>query len=234
MKYTPRDISHQTFPTRLRGLDASAVQTFLEDLAHDLEELLRRQEELEGRVQHLTAELNEKKEQEEEIRRVFVAAERVSHDMKENAIRESELLIAQASTQAQDVQREQERRTAQLELTHQERMAALENAYRTRHTDLEREQHQLALKREQEHAQRVSHLEKQFSDQYLELTGRLNAARHEYSQFLNGYRALVSSFAELSTRHLLPEPTKLPQHGPAAQAVPEDAAPLNVIDQRFQ
>ena len=157
MKYTPRDISHQTFPTRLRGLDRVAVQTFLEDVAHELEDLLRRQAELEARVEQLSAELAEKKEQEEEIRRVFVAAERVSHDMKENAIRESELLIAQANTHAQDIQREQERRTAQLEATHQERMTALEIAYRTRHTDLEREQHELTLKREQEHAQRVAH-----------------------------------------------------------------------------
>ena len=231
MKYTPRDISHQSFPTRLRGLDTVAVQTFLEDVAHDLEELLRRQGELEARVEQLTTELNEKKEQEEEIRRVFVAAERVSHDMKENAIRESELLIAQANTHAQDVQREQERRTAQLELTHQERLTALEIAYRTRHTDLEREQHELTLKREQEHAQRVAHLEKQFSDQYLELTGRLNAARHEYNQFLNGYRALVNSFAELSSKHLLPEPTKLPQQVPAST---EPTRPVNVIDQNFQ
>lgn len=77
MKYTPRDISHQTFPTRLRGLDRVAVQTFLEDVAHELEDLLRRQAELEARVAQLSAELAEKKEQEEEIRRVFVAAERV-------------------------------------------------------------------------------------------------------------------------------------------------------------
>lgn len=232
MKYTPRDISHQTFPTRLRGLDRVAVQTFLEDVAHELEDLLRRQAELEARVEQLSAELAEKKEQEEEIRRVFVAAERVSHDMKENAIRESELLIAQATTQAQDVQREQERRTAELERTHQERLSALEIAYRTRHTDLERQQHELTLKREQEHAQRVAHLEKQFSDQYLELTSRLNAARQEYSQFLNGYRALVNSFAELSSRHLLPEPTKLPQQ--VAQPGPEPTRPVNVIDQSFQ
>ena len=115
---------------------------------------------------------------------------------------------------------------------HQERLSALEIAYRTRHTDLERQQHELTLKREQAHAQRVAHLEKQFSDQYLELTSRLNAARQEYSQFLNGYRALVNSFAELSSRHLLPEPTKLPQQ--VAQPVTEPTRPVNVIDQSFQ
>ncbi|RJF73332.1 DivIVA domain-containing protein [Deinococcus cavernae] len=232
MKYSPRDLTHQTFPTRLRGLDAAAVQNFLADVAQELEELLRCQSELEARVEQLGAELNEKKEQEEEIRRVFVAAERVSHDLKENAIRESELLVAQANTHAQDIQREQERRTAQLEATHQERMSALEIAYRTRHTDLERQQHELTLKREHEHAGRVAHLEKQFSDQYLELTGRLNAARHEYSQFLNGYRALVNSFAELSSKHLLPEPTRLPQQVPSPSTEPARAA--NVIDQNFQ
>ena len=50
------------------------------------------------------------------------------------------------------------RRNAELERTHQERLSALEIAYRTRHTDLERQQHELTLKREQEHAQRVAHL----------------------------------------------------------------------------
>lgn len=239
MKYTPRDISHQVFPSKMSGFDRSAVQAFLADVATDLEATLRHQQELEKQVAQLTAELAEKKEQEEEIRRVVIAAERIAHDMKENAIRESELLLAQAHASAQEVQKQQEARTSQFEMAHQERVAALEIAFRTRFTDLEREQHELTLAREREHAQRSAHLEKQFSEQYLELSSRLNAARQEYSQFLNGYRALVSSFSELSSRHLLPEATPLPQH-PAKLSTPPATPPstepksLRVIDQSFQ
>lgn len=235
MKYTPRDISHQTFPSKMSGFDRQAVQAFLADVAGDLEELLRRQQELESRCEQLSAELTEKKEQEEEIRRVVMAAERIAHDMKENAIRESELMVAQAGANAQDIQREQERRTAQFEMAHQERVSALEIAFRTRFTDLEREQHELTLAREREHTERSAHLDKQFSDQYLELTGRLNAARHEYTQFLNGYRALISSFSELSSRHLIPEVAQLPQQAPKqAGAKPGDSRQdFRVIDQSF-
>lgn len=212
MKLTPLDVTQQTFPTRMGGYDRAAVQAFLSDIGTALEDLLREKQQNEAQIAALSAELAEKKAQEEEIRRVIVAAERIAHDMKENAIRETELMLAQAHAQVQDMHRAQEVRSAQLETEHQSRVYALEIAFRSRFTDLEREQHGLTLSRERQHAERTALLEQQFSDRYLELQSRMTAARQEYTQFLNGYRALVASFADLSQRHTLPEDAPLPIH----------------------
>ncbi|WP_291425746.1 DivIVA domain-containing protein [Deinococcus sp.] len=209
MKLTPLDITQQTFPTKVSGYDRVAVQHYLAELGNTVEELLRERQTLQQQLSAASTELNEKRQQEEEIRRVIVAAERIAHDMKENAIRESELLLAQTTNQIQEMQKNQEVRKAQLEMEHQGRVASLEVAFRTRFTDLEREQHDLTLGRERQHAERIGELERQFSDRYLELQSRLNSARQEYTQFLNGYRALVHSFAELSQRHSLPDSSPL-------------------------
>lgn len=210
MKFTPLDITQQEFPSRVGGYDKAAVQSFLSELGTSVEELLRERQEHQTLIATLSTELAEKKAQEEEIRRVIVAAERIAHDMKENAIRETELMIAQAQASVQDMQRAQEVRAARLETEHQSRVSALEIAFRSRFTDLEREQHGLTLARERQHAERTALLEQQFSDRYLELQSRMTAARQEYTQFLNGYRALVASFADLSQRHTLPEDAPLP------------------------
>lgn len=228
MKYTPRDISHQTFPGSLGGFNKQAVKNFLNDVAADTEALLQSGLEQSRRIEALEAELQRMRGEQDEIRRVIVATERMAHEMKEQVIRESEILTAQAQAHAQEIQHEQELRSAQLETAHQERMAALEIAFRNRYTDLEREHHELTLDRERQHAERVAHLEKQFGDQYLDLTSRMNAARQEYTQFLNGYRALVGSFAELSQRHSLPDTPPLPQHNPA-QHSPAQPNPVQTV-----
>lgn len=233
MKYTPRDISNHTFPSSLGGFNKMVVRQFLSDVAHDTEMLLQAQLELQNRVAQLEAELAERKAQEDEIRRVIVATERMAHDMKEQAIKESDLLMAQAQAHALEMGRQQELRNAQLETAHQERVAALEIAFRDRFTELEREQHELTLTRERQHAERVAYLEKQYGDQYLDLTSRMNAARQEYTQFLNGYRALVGSFVELSQRHTIPEVTSLPKDVPTSTTPDEKLSVPVPIEQEF-
>lgn len=212
MKYTPRDIVNHTFSNSLFGFNKTEVAHFLNDVAHELEVLLLQHQELQRRLDQLETDLSERKAQEDEIRRVVIATERMAHDMKEQAIRETELLKSQALAHAQEIQREQELRSAALETAHQERMAALEVAFRNRYIDLEREQHELTLIRERQHAERIAYLEKQYGEQYLDLTSRMTAARQEYAQFLNGYRAMVGSFAELSQRHSIPEAVILTEH----------------------
>lgn len=240
MKFTPLDITQQSFPGRLGGYDKRAVQDFLTQVGEATEELLRERQQHLSTIETLSRELDEKRAQEEDIRRVIVTAERLAHDMKEQAIRESEAMVAQAHAQVQDAQRTQEVRAAQLETEHQGRTSALEIAFRTRFTDLEREQHELTLSRERQHAERTALLEQQFSDRYLELQSRMTAARQEYTQFLNGYRALVSSFADLSQRHALPDdaPLPLPKQRRADEPDTDSAAPgrrqdAAIVDQRF-
>ncbi|WP_051935417.1 DivIVA domain-containing protein [Deinococcus sp. YIM 77859] len=199
---TPLDISQRQFPGRPGGYDRAGVRAFLEQVADQVEALLHERQALLARVEDLERELEERRQAEDEIRRAVVAAERIGHDLRENAARQCELLLSQAQQRREALDREAEARQAELEASHQARMQELEAAFRGRFADLESEYHQLTLERDRAHAERTVYLERAFHERHAELTARLSAVRTEYTQFVSQYRALVQSFAELSARHL--------------------------------
>ncbi|GHF33121.1 cell division initiation protein [Deinococcus metalli] len=217
MKSTPLDIRHQEFPQRFNGYDRHSVRAFLSDLAEEFEMLLQRQQEQQDYLLDLEKQLEERKQHEDEIRRAVVSAERIAHELRENAARESDLLLAQATTQREGVLRDAQSRGAELEARHQARAAALEAAFRTRFAELERRLHDLTLERDRVQAQRLMDLEREFTERHGELTTRLSTARTEYAHFLSAYRSLMSSFAEMSAQHVLPAEAalnapRLPSH----------------------
>ncbi len=230
MKFTPLDVRHQEFPTRMGGYERSGVRAFLHDLADDLEMQLQQHQATLERVAALEKELEAQRQQEDEIRRAVIAAERISHELRENAVREAELMVAQATAERDGLLREVESRRTELEAGHQARLSALEAAFRGRFADLERDHHTLTLERERAQAERLADLERTFSERLADLNARLVAARQEYAQFLSGYRALVASFTELAARHAPPEDLSLPAPrlstagGHAEPPAPEESA----------
>ncbi|PNY82343.1 DivIVA domain-containing protein [Deinococcus koreensis] len=217
MKFTPLDIRHQEFPQRLGSYQRASVRAYLSDLAEEVEVLLQRQQEQQEYLLALEKQLDERKQHEDEIRRAVIAAERIGHEVRENAVRESQLLISQATTEHEGVMRDAESRRSELEARHQARMSALEASFRTRFAELERQLHDLTLERDRVQAQRLMELEREFNERHVELSGRLAASRLEYAQFLSTYRALMTSFSEMSARHSLPDDLalaapRLPQH----------------------
>lgn len=231
MKLSPREISQQPFAGRVNGYDRAQVRAYLNDLAHGVEALLREQKQQQERIEQLQAELQEKRQAEDEIRRAIVSAERMAHELRENAGREAALLLEKARNEVAETSRDHERRTEEAERRHRQRLGELDTAFRTRYAELERDHHDWLVAREREHSERMADLERQFSSRHLDLSGRLSAARQEYGQFLSTYRALLASFGELSLRHTLPEDVALPplehfgamqeQGGPAAWVAPE-------------
>lgn len=239
MKSTPLDIRHQEFPQRLSGYDRHSVRAFLNDLAEDFEVLLQRQQEQQDYLTDLEKQLDERKQHEDEIRRAVVSAERIAHELRENAARESELLVAQATTQREGVLRDAHSRAAELESRHQARTAALEAVFRARFAELERQLHDLTLERDRMQAQRLMELEREFTERHSELTARLSGVRGEYAHFLSAYRSLMSSFNEMSALHQLPADTALgaprlpvhelmppPQMPAAGEVLPTDGVPV--------
>jgi cell division initiation protein len=257
MKLSPLDIRHHEFPGKFGGYDRLSVRQFLTDVAEELEGVLQERQAMQERTQELERRVEELKTQEDEIRRTLVAAERMGHDLRELATRESEVIVAQANSFRDAIHNDAQARSTELEAAHQSRISALELAFRGRFADLERDQHQLILERERAQAERMADLERVFSDRHSDLTARLASARQEYAQFLSGYRALVSSFGELSTRHILPEESAPLERPPlptlplpiiepglpelpaavsaaaAAESVPEAQEPPRIEEQRF-
>jgi cell division initiation protein len=103
MRITPLDIQQQKFERAFRGLNAKAVQNYLELLATDLEAFVREHNELKERLRQQENQLFEFKEREIILKETLITAQKMSAEMKVNAQKESQVIIAQAEMQAEKI-----------------------------------------------------------------------------------------------------------------------------------
>lgn len=103
MKLTPLDIQQQQFRTTLWGFDTKEVDAFLDVLANDVERLVRESNNLRDEVKRKEAELQEHRERERTLKDTMITATRITEDIKQNARKEAEIVIAQAEAQAEQI-----------------------------------------------------------------------------------------------------------------------------------
>ena len=101
MKLTPLDIQRHEFQQRsLRGLDADEVRTFLNDVSEEMEQLRSENDRNAEEVRRLNALLSEHHQREEILKNTLVAAQRTTEEMKENAKKQSQMLLKEAELAA--------------------------------------------------------------------------------------------------------------------------------------
>lgn len=103
MKLTPLDIQQQQFRTAFWGFDQKEVDAFLDLLANDVEQLVRDNNALRDEVKRKDAEILEHRERERTLKETMVTATRITEDIKQNARKEAEIVIAQAEGQAEQI-----------------------------------------------------------------------------------------------------------------------------------
>jgi cell division initiation protein len=101
MKLTPLDIQRHEFQQHsFRGLDTGEVRSFLNDVSEEMEQLRAENERQSENVRRLTLLLSEHQQREEILKNTLVAAQRSSEEMKENARKQSQLLLKEAELAA--------------------------------------------------------------------------------------------------------------------------------------
>jgi cell division initiation protein len=103
MKLTPLDIQQQQFRTALMGFDKKEVDTFLDLLANDVEELVRENNALKDDLRKKETDLDEFRERERTLKETMLTATQITEDIKQNARKEAEIVIAQAEHQAEQI-----------------------------------------------------------------------------------------------------------------------------------
>lgn len=103
MKLTPLDIQQQQFSMRIRGFDAREVDLFLEQMASTFEQLQRDNEMLKEEILRLRRESQGLKKREETFRRAMIHSQKVLENMKGNAEKQAELIIAEAEIKADKI-----------------------------------------------------------------------------------------------------------------------------------
>ena len=114
MKMTPLDIQQQQFKTRFCGFDVREVDTFLEQTAGAFETLQRENEEYQEEIRRLELEIQGYKKREETFKRALLNSQKVLDQMKENARKSAELIIAEAEVKAEKILNKSHNRLAQL------------------------------------------------------------------------------------------------------------------------
>ena len=114
MKITPLDIQQQQFKTRFRGFDIREVDAFLEQMAETFETLQKTNQNLTDEVRRLELEIQGYRKREETFKRALLNSQKVLDQMKENARKSAELIIAEAEVKAEKILNKAHNRLAQL------------------------------------------------------------------------------------------------------------------------
>jgi cell division initiation protein len=107
MPLTPVEIRHlELHRAWLRGYRKSTVDRLLNEIADSFEEVWRERADLADRLDELETEASKHRELEALLRSTLVSAERAAHDMKEQARRESDLIVQEAHAEGRRIVRE--------------------------------------------------------------------------------------------------------------------------------
>lgn len=114
MKMTPLDIQQQQFKTRFRGFDVREVDTFLEQMADAFESLQNENNRLVQEIKRLQIEAQGYKEREESFKHAMLNSQKVLEQMKQNARKSAELVVAEAEVKAEKILSRAQNRLSQL------------------------------------------------------------------------------------------------------------------------
>jgi cell division initiation protein len=100
MKITPRDIHNQEFKRSLRGYDMDEVDSFLQQIADELETLLSDNAQLKDQVKELKLRMEEYKSKDELLEKTLLAAQQATEQMKEASRKEVDAASKAAKAEA--------------------------------------------------------------------------------------------------------------------------------------
>jgi cell division initiation protein len=106
MSLTPVEIRHVDLRRSwFRGYRRGVVDRLLSDIADSFEDVWRERADLADRLEELEAEASKHRELEALLRSTLVSAERAAQDMKEQARRESDLIVQEAHAESRRIAR---------------------------------------------------------------------------------------------------------------------------------
>ncbi len=103
MKLTPLDIRRQEFKKVMRGYDPVEVDTFMEMMGNEFEEILKAQKEMRDRSLELEVQLKDYRQIEKTLQQTLLQAQEATGRTYESARKESELIIREAEQKASKI-----------------------------------------------------------------------------------------------------------------------------------
>ena len=114
MKITPLDIQQQTFRNKLRGIDPGEVKEFLILVREEFESLIQENQKLAEEVTRLKNRLEEYRGKEDTLKAAIITAQKITEDVRANALKEARIVISEAELKAEDIIREAQVRLGEI------------------------------------------------------------------------------------------------------------------------
>ncbi len=114
MNLTPLDVQQQQFRVRFRGFDIREVDRFLEQVAEAFSALKSENKDFREEIRSLKLETQGYKEREETFKRAMLNSQKVLEQMKDNARKSAEVIVADAEVKAEKVLNRAHNRLSQL------------------------------------------------------------------------------------------------------------------------
>ncbi len=103
MKITPLEVKRQQFKKGMRGYDAVEVETFLEMVSNELEDLLKENKDLKDKIIELETQLYDYKNMEKTLQQTLMQAQEASGKSIENSRKEAGLIVQEAELKASQI-----------------------------------------------------------------------------------------------------------------------------------
>jgi cell division initiation protein len=103
MKLTPLDIKKQEFKKVMRGYDPVEVDTFMDMMSHEFEELLKEQKEMRDTFVETETQLKDYRQIEKTLQQMMLQAQEATGHAYEVARTESELILKEARMKASGI-----------------------------------------------------------------------------------------------------------------------------------
>ena len=114
MKITPLEIQQRQFTVKFRGFDIEEVDIFLEQVAVAFESLQSENEKLHTDICRFQMDAKGYREREETFKRAILNSQQVVEQMRENAHKSAELIVADAEVKAEKILNRAHNRLSQL------------------------------------------------------------------------------------------------------------------------
>ena len=97
---TPVDVRRYDFGTAMRGYDRGRVDQFRDQVAEELERLTRAVNDLDGKSRAMAEQLKVFRERDKALNEALISAQQIREEMKQQAIREADLMLREAQAKA--------------------------------------------------------------------------------------------------------------------------------------
>ena len=114
MGITPLVVKQKEFTTRFRGFDVQEVDSFLEDVGRELDNLNYSIQRLQEENHRMNLENQGYRKRENSMKNAMIQSQKVLDQMKENAKKSSQLIIANAEVEAEKILNRTHKRLSQL------------------------------------------------------------------------------------------------------------------------